>query len=401
MARTIFYLEDIDNTGTLYEEVISQLYPEELWNIMLTNTRVLRNHVLKMIKDFVEHEETIFLKEFSDAPVMIYDDATKFDFGIKEIETDLIIVKQAFNLPTVNAENANIDEKYALVLEALNPNNVTENGWDKFLDDLFLYYSGEGIRYPRVQKIMIEDVIQALKMWEDISNTPIKNMIKDYNVYQGITEYNVNTFWQEPLYKVSEKYWEKFSFVLTINDYDLYDEANQPYLDLIAEKYFNNGYFDEVVIKMNYLYWYDDYQKIVEWSEQNLRSALVSYRFDTLFSNGNKNRYFDNNQAALYNDIQRINTMEEELEMFSTRLPIFLEKILQNPQTYGFELIGGYFGQEGNIPNLALNYEDFQEYKPIICQLLATFPFGQINDTFKIVFRDPLKRVFICVRGQA
>jgi hypothetical protein len=37
----------------------------------------------------------------------------------------------------------------------------------------------------------------------------------------------------------------------------------EPY-KLSPEKYFNNGYFDEIVIKMNYFYWHDDFKKIIE-----------------------------------------------------------------------------------------------------------------------------------------
>lgn len=398
MARAVYYIDTIDNTNTLYEDVIQQVYDEAEWDIMLANTKFLRNSILKMIKDFIDSEGMIFLKEFSDKPPMIYDDPAKFDFGVDEIETDLIIVKEGYNLATVNEAHQNVNEKYSLVIDALNPNTVTLEHWDEYLDDLFLYYSGENVYNPRVQKIMVEDTISCLKKWENIEDGAMKQLVRNYNSNHGITYYNPTTFWTEPLDIIAERYWEKFSFVLTINDYDLYDETNAKYLDIIAEKYFNNGYFDEIVIKMNYFYWHDNFQKIVDWSAKNLKSALVSYRFKTLFSNETQNRYYDEHEASLYDDVQRKNSVEEELIMFEEQLPVLLDKILTNPQTYGFELDGGYFGKEGQVPNLTLDSEAFETYKRIMCKSLEISPFTQINDHFKLIFREPNKKVFVCMK---
>ena len=350
MSKTLSYEDNItDNSNTLYSDVIMNVYPQDEWDTILTNTKFLRIHILTMIKNFIDSEKTICIKEFSDKPAMIYDDPTKFNFGVHEISTDHIIIKDAFSLSKVNTQNSLINPKYSLVLEALNSYNVTTENWDKYLDDIFLYYVADNLYNSRVQKIMIEDTIDILKRWEDHSDLKTKDMIRTYNANHNITKYDHTTFWQEPLNLISKKYWEKFSFVLTINDYEIYNEDNSKYLDVIAEKYFNNGYFDEIVIKMNYFYWHDDFKKIIDWTSKNLKSALVSYRFNTIFSNNEKNRYFDDNEAGLYGDIQRKNTVIEELEMFKSRLPIFLNQILTNPQTYGFELEGGYFGQEGDI----------------------------------------------------
>ena len=398
MARTLFYVDKIDNTGTLYQDVISHLYAQSEWNLMLANTKFLRNSILKMIKEFIEREGTVFIKEFSDAPAMIYDDPTKFNFGIEEVSTDFIVVKEAFNMTKLNVEHNKIPAKYSLVLEALNPAAVTKVKWDDYLNEVYLNYAGDGVRNPRVQKIVVENVIQLLKKWEDVPDQTTKDMIKGYNQSQGIITYDRNTFWQQPLSLISKKFWEKFSFVLTINDYEIYDAANQKYLDVISEKYFNNGYFDEVVIKMNYFYWHDNYQKIIDWTTQNLKSTLVSYRFDTLFSNNTKNRYYDDAQAALYGDTQRKNTVDEELTMFDTQLPLFLNQILKNPQSCGFELMGGYFGKEGYVPNLEIGSSSFEDYKLIMCKSLEISPFAKSNDYFQMIFRDPLKKVFICLK---
>ena len=238
------------------------------------------------------------------------------------------------------------------------------------------------------------------KVLKKMDDNVSKDMIKEYNKTHDISKYKKETFWQEPLDLITAKYWEKFSFVLTLNDYDLYDETNESFLNVISEKYFNNGYFDEVVIKMNYFYWHDNFQKIIDWSEKNLKSTLVSYRFDTVFSNETKNRYFDDEEASLYGDVQRKNTILEELQMFDERLPIFLDKILTNPQTYGFELDGGYFGQEGDVPDMGLHSDMFEEYKLIICKTLALSPFAKTHDNFIKIFREPNKQVFICIKNE-
>lgn len=401
MGNTIEVIDQIDNTGTLYEEVLSNMYSGDELDTMLINTKFLRVNILKAIKDFVDHEQTIFIKEFSDNPIMIYSDTTNYDYGLPELTTDLVIVKKAFSLAKILEHANSVPAKYPLVLEALNPDDISDYSWDKFLDEIYLAYNSEdGFDDDRVYKIVVEDIITTLKKWSNISDTVTKEMIKEYNESYGITEYVTETFWQEPLAHISKKYWEKFSFVLTINDYDIYNPENEAYLNMIADKYFNNGYFDEVVIKINYFYWYDDFQKIVEWSEKNLRSALVSYRFDTIFKHTEKNRYFDEAEATKYGDVLRQNTMTEEMEMFETRLPVLLEKILTNPQTYGFELNDGYFGIEGNVPGMALDSDDFEDYKQIICKIMSMSPFANENDNFMKIFREPEKKVFVCIKKE-
>lgn len=398
MADIIETVDNIDNTGTLYEDVLSQIYSGDELNNMLTNTKFLRINILKIIKDFVEHEKSILIKEFSDNPIMSYNDSANFNVKFAELSTDLVIIKNATSLEIINAENQSIPEKYPLVLEALNYTNIKKDSWDVFLDTIYTTFNKtESFIDDKVHKIIIEDIITLFKNWSNTDDTITKEMIKAYNLSQGINEYNKDTFFQEPLHFISKNYWEKFSFVLTINDYDIYNQDNEHFLNIIAEKYFNNGYFDEVVIKINYFYWFDDFQKLVDWSEQNLKSALVSYRFDTIFNN-TKNRYYNIAEATKYNDIQRKNTILEEMEMFETRLPIFLNKILSNPQTYGFELNNGYFGKEGNIPNLSINSSEFNEYKDIICKIMSESPLADTNDSFVQVFREPEKKIFACIK---
>jgi Fe-S cluster biosynthesis and repair protein YggX len=399
MGTAIEIIDNINNTGTLYEEVLSEMYSGDELNTMLINTKFLRVNILKAIKDFVDHEKTIFVKEFSDSPIMAYADSERFDYGMPELYTDLAIVREAFTLSKINEHSQIVDSKYPLVLEALNYDDISKESWNDFLDQIHLLYNGEEtLEDDRVHKIIVEDVISKLKKWSNVSDAIQKEMIKEYNTIYGIEGYNTATFFQEPLDIISKTYWEKFSFVLTINDYEIYDPANAEWLNIIAEKYFNNGYFDEVVIKMNYFYWHDDFQKIVDWSEQNLRSALVSYRFDTIFKHTEKNRYYDESEAAKYGDSQRQNTMLEEMEMFETRIPVLLEKILTNPQTYGFELNDGYFGMEGNVPGLSLDSDEFNEYKEIVCKIMSITPFAEDDDSFMKVFREPEKKVFICMK---
>ncbi len=396
MENTIQIIDTIDNSNTLYENVLKKMYSGDLLNTILISTKFLRLGILNTIKGFIESEKSIYIKEFSHVPAMIYDDPTQFNYSIDELKTDAIIVKEAFNLSKVIEADNEISKKYSFVLEALHTNNVTKESWDDYLDKIYTIF-GDGYN-PRVQKIVIEDVVTTLKNWSDHTNEYTTQMIKKYNKTYKI-KYNINTFWQEPLYIISQKYWNKFSFVLTINDYDLYDESKVELLNLIADKYFNNGYFDEIVIKINYFYWHDNFDKIVNWSMKNLRSALVSYRFNTIFTNTEKNRYYDDDEASKCGDIQRKNTIDEELIMFNTQLPIFLKKITTNPQTYGFELEDGYFGKEGDVTDLNFNSnEEFETYKEITCKMLTMSPFINTNDRIVKIFRDPLKKIWVCLK---
>jgi len=400
MGTPIEVVDIVDNTNTLYSDVLSNLYSGNELNLMLVNTKFLRVNILRTIKNFVDIDKTIFIKEFSDNPIMAYADSSQFDYGMPELTTDLVIVKKALTLAKINEHAQNIPLKYPLVLEALNDVVISKENWNDYLDEIYLNYNDENGYDDRVYKIIIEDAISTLKKWADISDNDMKENIKTYNALYGIQGYDTNTFWQEPLDLISKAYWEKFSFVLTINDYDIYNSENDELLTTIANRYFDNGYFDEIVIKINYFYWYDDFQKIVDWSAQNLKSALVSYRFNTIFQ-PDKNRYFDDEEASKYDDVQRHNTVEEELDMFEQRLPILLEKILTNPQTYGFELEDGYFGREGNVPDLDLNSDDFERYKKIICKIMSKTPFANMNDSFVKIFRDPEKKVFVCMKTEA
>lgn len=398
---TIEIIKSEDNENTLYSDVLVEMYSGDYLNTMLLNTKFLRVNILKAIKDFVDHEQTIFIKEFSDNPIMIYAQSENVSYELAELTTDLIIVKEAFSLPKILEHANSISSKYPLALEALNPNDVSQDTWDNFLDEINLTYNGnDGFEDDRVHKIIIEDIVGTLKKWANTSDVITKDMIKEYNESIGISTYVTETYWQEPIKHISKKYWEKFSFVLTINDYDIYESENENLLNTIAEQFFDNGYFDEVVIKMNYFYWYDDFQKIVEWSEKNLRSALVSYRFDTIFKHTEKNRYYDEAEAVKYGDIQRQNTMEEEMEMFETRIPVLLEKILTNPQTYGFELNDGYFGREGNVEGISLQSDEFEEYKSIMCKIMSKMPFAEENDSIIGEFMDPDKKIFVCIKTE-
>lgn len=399
MARTFFSLEEIDNTGTLFEEIITQSYDEAEWNRMLLNTKFLRTSILKMVKEFIDSEGIISIKEFSDAPPMIYDDPEQYDLGVTEIETDIIIVRKAYELEQIIEVDERVDEKYGLSIEVLDPSRLYVDTWDSYLDKIYNRFAkGQGTR-PRVQKIMIEDPIDIFRVWKNHYDVTTKDMIKAYNTFHDI-EYNTLSYWQEPIAHISEKYWKKFSFVMTINDYELYDPNNMNFLEIIADRYFDNGFFDEVVIKMNYFYWHDDFETIINWTSKILGSPLVSFRFDTMFSNDEKNRYYSHAEAAKYGDVLRKNTMDEELAMFDERLPIFCAAILTNPQVAGFELDGGYFGKEGEIPNMTFGSDNFEMFTEMMCKILRLSPFAKLHDHFKIYFEEPTRVVYICIKGR-
>ena len=385
-------VENVDNTGTLYQEVLIERYGEDA-DLILVKTKFLRAYILKMIKDFVEIEDTICVKEFSTEPTMIYATDSSFNYeGIDSLTTDLIIVNNAIVISTIQNVLDNQETAYPLVVEALDINEISTEVWDNYLDNLISTFSTDEVR-----KVIVEDVVGLLTIWSDLES-PTKDLIKTYNAEHDI-DFDTNTFFEEPLSFVSKKYWEDLSFILTINDYDIYAE-DSTYIDIISEKYFNNGYFDEIVIKINYFYWYDNFEKIIKWSEENLKSTLVSYRFDTIFSNEAKNRYFDEAEATKYSDVLRQNTIEEEIEMFEVQLPIFLDAVLTNPQTFGFELTGGYFGNEGVLTSESLVGDLYEIYKEMTCKTLKADPFASYNDNYVRIFQsDELgKQYFFCMK---
>ncbi|RLC46544.1 MAG: hypothetical protein DRH57_05920 [Candidatus Cloacimonadota bacterium] len=389
---TVQIVENVDNTGTLYQEVLLTTFGEEA-DSMLINTKFLRAYILKMIKEFVEIEDVACVKEFSTEPIMIYATDDSFNYeGVESITTDLVIVNNALLKSDIQAVLDSQPIAYPLVVEALSVNDISTESWDNYLDDLILSFSNDIVR-----KVIVEDGVFLLKSWSNI-DAPTKDLIKEYNADHDI-DFDINTFFEEPLSFISKKYWEELSFVLTINDYDIYSDDTK-YLDIISERYFNNGYFDEIVIKINYFYWHDDFEKIVQWTQENLKSTLVSYRFDTIFSNTTKNRYFDDTEALKYNDILRKNTVEEEIYMFEERLPLFLNAILINPQTFGFELVGGYFGNEGFLPNIHPDSEEYDVYKDITCKTIAANPFATFNDNIVRIFNTEEfgKQYFFCMK---
>lgn len=389
---TVQIVENVDNTGTLYQEVLIPVYGDDA-DSMLINTKFLRAYILKMIKDFVEVEDVACVKEFSTEPTMIYATDPSFNYeGVESITTDLVIVNNALLKSDIQTVLDSQPLAYPLVVEALSIDDISTESWDNYLDDLILSFSNDVVR-----KVIVEDGVFLLKSWSDIE-APTKDLIKEYNAEHD-TSFDINTFYEEPLSFISKKYWEDLSFVLTINDYDIYDEDTK-YLDIISERYFNNGYFDEIVIKINYFYWHDNFEKIVKWTQENLKSTLVSYRFDTIFSNTTKNRYFDETEALKYNDVLRQNTIEEEIYMFEERLPLFLNAILVNPQTFGFELVGGYFGNEGFLPNMSPNSEEYDIYKDITCKTIAANPFAAFNDNIVRIFNTEEfgKQYFFCMK---
>lgn len=387
---TIQVIENVDNTGTLYEEVLIAAYGESAGD-MLVNTKFLRAYILKTMKEFADSEVVVCVKEFSTEPTMTYASDPSYNYdGADIITTDLVIVPNALKRITIQEVIDTQSIAYPLVVEALNTKEISTLIWDSYLDDLIDVFNKDQVR-----KVIIEDVVGLLKTWDD-TEVPTKDMIKAYNATYDIG-FDGETFYQEPLDLISKKYWTDLSFILTINDYDIYNEDTK-YLDIISEKYFNNGYFDEIVININYFYWFDNFEKIIKWSKENLKSALVSYRFNTIFSNNN--RYYDEAEAIKYNDVLRQNTVAEEVEMFETRLPIFLEAILTNPQTFGFELVGGYFGNEGFIPGITPGTEAFELYKEMTCKALAANPFADFNDNISRIFTtyEDGRQIFFCMK---
>ena len=97
---TIRVIEEVDNTGTLYEEVLLPNYGYQA-DIMLVNSKLLRAYILKMIKEFVDSEFIASIKEFSTVPTMTYATDVSYKYeGIKNFTTDLVIVNNIEKMNT-------------------------------------------------------------------------------------------------------------------------------------------------------------------------------------------------------------------------------------------------------------------------------------------------------------
>lgn len=400
MSKSLYSVDmkNLNNKNTLYEDIIKPNVAPDLCSKTLNNTKILRNLILSMIKDFIKEFKTVKIKEFSNRPPMIYDYSANINDILSELTTDNIIVNNAFTQDIIEHCNKNFDEKYVFSVEALDMNNVSVARWDSYLNELFFYYGnlGQESIHSRVSQIIIENTITSLKKWrmnEGIFKPMVETYLHDKQVFK-----NDFSYWESPLIEISKSHWEKFSFAIVIQDYEIYSYLeNKFFLDYISDKLIKFGMIEEIIVQINHFFWKDDLQTIFNWLEKNTHIS-ISFRIMTV-SNIDKNTYLRNNKNVFDTSLI-ISDNVEELEFMSKKLPLFLYNIIQkNIFVCGFELKGGYFGREGHIPNMLLGSEEFDKYKDIIKKILNTSPFGTINDDFSILFDKPIDTKFICLRS--
>lgn len=395
---TAFYkieADNVNNTGTLFDNILSKSYPPNLVNRVLLNTLLIRNQLLNLAKKIIEKHETIQIKEFYDVPPMIYDDAEKFHACINELSTDSLIVKSCFNMKTLRDADNKVSKKYSLVIEALDFENITSEKWNAFLDEIHTIFYDENAPSQRVSTITIENIIPSLKKISDSTQPKYKAMVEAYLKSISVIV-DPKFYWIQPLTQTTIRYWEKFSFSIVLNDRDIYEESNKIYLDTIIHRLFNNGFVDELVIVMNHVMWFDNYQKILDFLKM-IDYCKISFRFQTIIPNNDKYRYANEYQAKLHKDYQRKNTIEEEMLMYEQKIPIFMEKIISDERINGIELEGGYFGKEGFIPNLKYDSKEFNDFKKVFSKILKTSPFTKPNDTIEISFNKPKKIKYVSI----
>jgi len=402
MSKSLYFvdMENVDNSNTLYANVIVKKYPPDLWAKTLNNTKILRNLLIHTIKLFVDKNFDAIIKEFSSEPPSAYDFSSSEIVGLREISTDFLIIKNALTLDLIDSSIKNISEKYLFAVEALNYENISLQSWDTYLNSLAFFYgeiNGMSSTSPRISKIYIDNIITILKKWNDSKNSKFKLSVEKYILDKKIISENTPA-WGIPFASISDSHWEHFSFTLSINDFEIYDDTNKIYLDYIAKQLFLNGFFEEIVIIINHFFWGDNFLKLFKWLNDNMSGVLVSFRFKTI-SSINKNIFLQQNLNK-YNQNLFMAGNQEEIATIESRLPNFLNQILDGSfNTYGFEFDGGYFGNEGYLPMLDLNTAQFEEYKSIIKKTLNTNPFGTINDDFTILFNSPTESKFICLKG--
>lgn len=323
--------------SNIFNDVLKPQFGDNSIEVLL-NTIELRAYLITFIKNFVASEQAITIKENLKKPLMDFD-TSKNEFA--EFKTDIAFCDKIYSLQDLNELISGHNFDFSIEVEALDTDNVSQESWDTYLDNIVLYYTGDVEN--KVEKIFIPDILNLFRTWSDTTNTDQKAMLKAYNASNNI-EYNTDTFWFEPIKHISAKYWKKLSFTTSINDYEIYSMTDDKFMKSLEEVCFSDGFFDEIIININYLYWGDDFKKLIDWTKNNLKSSLVTLNFKTILSEPS-DRYFSEEEANFFNDTMRKNTMEEELEMYRTRLPILLNTFLTNPQSYGVKFEEGYFDQ--------------------------------------------------------
>lgn len=378
-----------DNTNTLFSNVLEPSFGSDTEQILI-NTRIARSYILSAIKQFIDSEKQCNIREWYGVPNMDYTTYAGFNYSIKELKTDEFIVPFEQNIAAMCAKM-----RFAKLPVSIDPFDFSEISQSNFDERLATCFNTTD---TNIIKIFINDAVSKLsnlKNGDSATQEQIANYLLSKNI--ELSGFNTEELWSLPLKLLAEENWMRSAFALVINDYEIYDSATSDFVLELGEKFYDNGYFDEVIIKINYLYWFDDFKKITQFVKEHFHSTLVSFRLDTIMPISS-NRYYSESVAMLYGDTMRQNTEEEELLMYQTRYNVLISEILKNNQSYGFELSGGYFGKEGEPPSVFSDDITYSRFRELTCELLEANCFVNPGEGVMKKFDNASKKLFVCLK---
>jgi len=350
---------------TLLDDIIKPRYNDEMKSgEILLSTLVLRSELIK-ITSRIGTDKPIIIREFDNNPLS----------SLKTIKSSEVIINQGFSLEKITKNIYSLP----LMVEALDFNNVSSASWDDYIETLYNFSNNSDSN--KIETLVINDVF---KTFDEIRNDNIlKEKIKRYNSEKNIV-FDSSKFWYQSTQYIIEKYWEKFSFAITINDYDIYYGDKTIKLS-IEEELLNNGFLNEIIIKINYLSWVDNFKTLFDWIS-SLNDVLVSFRFETIFDNKNRLKYYEQ-EADKHNLKNDYNSIEEEANLIINKVPILKDLIVSNDYSYALDFIGGYFGNEGFIKTEFEEKDDFELYKNLACKFMnsVSYDLGHINFTLNTI----------------
>jgi len=338
---------DFNNEDTLIEYLGKD-------DTYLKLTKICRSYLLSNIIPLKD----IAIREFSDYPIMKDND---------KIKTSEIIIRCEYGNKTIDEILSIIEEfpNKKIILE--NPffiKNISQQNWDDKIDQL----------KDKITKIQFSNLNLYFNAWQNDENIQNLRTYIDY-CYPNNSISDID-LWKYPFKHIIEKYWEDFTIGFVLEDYEMFGYEFE-YIYYLNGLYMNS-YTDSLVINLNY-----------KWNEKKLESLMDSINdFDNpLFSLRlrtiplEKNLYYNEDEANLDNDENRIMGEEDSKLFFNTYLKTVIDNVYTNSQFCGIELDDGYFGNEGYIlPECPINNLSFNDYIEYISSIIEIDPMLEKND---------------------
>ena len=280
--------------------------------------------------EFIKKRHYLYIKEF------YYNEKNNY-FNNQKVLTDYKdILPKSIITNISNLTNTQYNIKHSLELGF--DNNFNKDNLDLNIDEQVKNFNGNNI--------IFSDIINIFKKWKNYNNELINDKLKLY-LDKHDKEYNIHDFWYFPFIKLQKDNWKYKLLSLVINDYDLIEESNNKFKQLIIDKFFNNGYINELVIDLNYFFW-DNFDFINDFIKQT-NTMVLSFRINLIPSE--RNKFYKQNIKMTKDDFYKINDQLKKL-------------ILENKSIFnGLEIKNGYIGYYDEYSSLdLLTKNEFYDY---------------------------------------